>query len=42
MDQERKFLSALETVRGWRVGRVRRKLVLLGARGETLVVFTRM
>jgi putative lipoprotein len=42
MDQERKFLSALEAVRSWRVDPARRKLVLLGARGETLVVFTRM
>ena len=42
MDQERKFLSALEAVRSWRIDPVRRKLVLLGARGETLVVLTRM
>lgn len=42
MDQERKFLRALEAVRGWRIDQARRKLVLLGARGETLVMFTWM
>lgn len=42
IDQERKFLSALEAVRGWRINPVRRKLVLLGALGDALVVFARM
>ncbi|QJP13571.1 META domain-containing protein [Starkeya sp. ORNL1] len=42
MDQERKFLAALEAVRSWRIDTVRHKLVLLGAKGETLVVLARM
>jgi putative lipoprotein len=42
MDQERKFLSALEAARSWRIDAARSKLVLLGAGGETLVVLARM
>lgn len=42
MDQERKFLAALEAVRSWRIDPARHKLVLLGAGGETLVVLARM
>jgi putative lipoprotein len=42
MDQERKFLAALEAVRSWRIDTARHKLLLLGAGGETLVVLTRM
>jgi putative lipoprotein len=42
MDQERKFLAALEAARSWRIDPVRHKLVLLGGGGETLVVLARM
>jgi putative lipoprotein len=42
MDQERKFLAALEKVRRWHVDPARGKLALLGARGKPLVVFSRM
>jgi putative lipoprotein len=42
MDQERKFLAALEAARSWRIDAARHKLVLLGAKGETLLVLARM
>lgn len=42
MDQERKFLAALEKVRRWHVDPARGKLALLGARGKPLIVFSRM
>ncbi|QCI69214.1 META domain-containing protein [Phreatobacter stygius] len=42
MDQERKFLLALEDARGWRVDPVRQKLVLADARGTPVLVLARM
>lgn len=42
MDQERKFLAALEKARRWHVDPARGKLALLGARGRPVVVFSRM
>jgi putative lipoprotein len=42
MNQERKFFDALRDVRTWRVDPVRRKLMLLDANGQSIVVLARM
>jgi putative lipoprotein len=42
MDQEAKFLAALEEVRAWRVDPSRGKLTLLDESDNALVVFARM
>jgi putative lipoprotein len=41
MDQEQKFLAALERVRGWRIDPRRQKLILLSRGGRPLVVLAR-
>lgn len=41
MDQEQKFLKALEDVKSWKVDTARGKLLLLDGGGKTLVVLAR-
>ena len=42
MNQERKFFDALRDVRRWRVDPVRRKLILIDAKSQSVVVLARM
>ncbi|WP_018185089.1 YbaY family lipoprotein [Kaistia granuli] len=42
MNQERKFIAALEDVRRWRVDPARGKLILLDGRGNSIVVLSRL
>lgn len=42
MDQEGKFIKALEAARSWRIDTVRNKLLLLDIRGRPIVVLARM
>jgi len=42
MNQEQKFFAALAEVRTWRIDPTRRKLALLGADGQPLVVLAKM
>jgi putative lipoprotein len=42
MDQEAKFLAALQEVRGWRTDPVKRKLTLFDEGGKALIVLTQL
>lgn len=42
MNQEQKFLAALEAARSWRIDPLRQKLILSGATGATVMVLARM
>ncbi|MBN8937939.1 MAG: YbaY family lipoprotein [Rhizobiales bacterium] len=42
MNQEHKFLTALEAARSWRIDPLRQKLILSGAAGTTVMVLARM
>ncbi|WP_164135071.1 META domain-containing protein, partial [Serratia marcescens] len=42
MNQEHKFLTALEAARSWRIDAPRQKLILAGAGGAVVMVLARM